>query len=308
MNKLILSVSFCLTTIALSGCGTSSYEEAVKKSQPELERRGKFAVLGPGYKRFPAFPIAFRVPKVFLEDDAVNQRWTSANGEAVRLNTKDPFELKSNSDARGTIRPDYAIPPEFRDALMDQAHQGTYLCEYKVESLLDPSNPGSTETTGQSLMMSIWMFDTSPQSKIKPPNDTLLLTRIKALGKAPAKSGGWEEDTIDVVATPENPNPAQITAKMARFPVTSNFMVGRDFNRTFVNKKGVVRLWSFRLDKYQVILAIRASSDLTEGDAPEFPQDAENSNSDKLLDMGRAVIGSMSVVAEAAPEGEAKQK
>lgn len=307
MNKLLLSICFCLTAIAFTGCGTSTYDAAVKKSQPELERRGKFAVLGPGYVRFPAFPISFRVPKMFLEDDAVNQRWISSRGEAMKLTTRDPIELLSNPDARGT-RPDLAIPPEFRDAIMDQGHQGTYLCEYKVESLIDPTNPGSKENTQQSFLMAIWMFDASPTSKLKPPNDAALLSRVKALGKAPAKSGGWEEDTIDTVSTSDNPSPAPITAKMARFPVVSNFMVGRDSNRLMVNKKGVVRLWSFRLDKYQVFLALRASSDLTEGDAPEFPLDPENPNSDRLLDIGRAVIGSMTVVADTAAEGDGKQK
>ena len=156
---------------------------------PELERCGKFAALGPEFVRFPAFPIAFRVPKMFLEDDTANQKWTSVNGQAVKLNTKDPFELKNNPDFRGSIRPEFAIPPEFQDALLNQAHQGTYLCEYKVTVLSDPSNPGSGDDTKQSLMMSIWMFDASPQSKIKPPNDLALLSARQESWQSAAEDG-----------------------------------------------------------------------------------------------------------------------
>jgi hypothetical protein len=306
MNQLLSKICLCMPLVFLAGCGTSSYGDAVKKSQPELERRGKFAVLGPGYKRFPTFPIAFRIPKMFLEDDMKAQRWISSRGEAMKLNSRDPIELINNPDARGT-RPDLAIPAELRDAVMDQAHQGTYLCEFKVETG-DPANPDNKEITGQSLTLMIWIFDSSPQSKIKPPNDTLMLGRVKALAKAPAKSGGWEDDAIDTIATPENPSPAPISAKLARIPVAGKFMVARDANRVMTEKKGSLRLWSFRLDnKYQVFLAIRASSNLTEGDAAEFPQDPENPSSDKLLEIGRAIIGSMAVVPDTAPEGEAKK-
>jgi len=302
-----LSVSLLLSLLSLTGCGTSSYSDAVKKSLPELERRGKFAALGPEYVRFPTFPISFRVPKMFLEDDTIKQRWTSAEGKAVKLNSKDPFELRNDPEFKGGIRPEYAIPPELQNALLNQAHQGTYLCEYKVTVLSDPSNPGSGADTRQSFMMSIWMFDTSPQSKIKPPNDQTLLTLVKGQGKAPAKSGGWEEDLIETIATPENPSPGSITAKLARFPVTSKFMVVRDANRIPVEKKGLLRLWSFRLDKYQVYLALRVSSDLAEGETPEFPQDPESPDVDRLLDIGRAVIGTMTVVPDTAPEVEAKK-
>lgn len=305
----IFFASLFLALLSLPGCGTSSYGEAVKKSLPELERRGKFAALGPGYHQFPTFPISFRVPKMFLEDDTAKQRWTSTKGVAVKLNTKDPFELRNNPDFRGGIRPEFAIPPELQDALMNQAHQGTFLCEYKVAAIQDPSNPGSKPETQQSFMMSIWMFDTSPSSKIKPPNEQGLLQAVKGRAKTPPKLGAWEDDLIEVAATPQNPSPGTITAKLARFPVTSKFMVGRDINRISVEKKGLLRLWSFRLDnKYQVYLALRASSDLTEGETPEFPQDAENPNADRLLDLGRAVIGTMTVVAETAPEGDAKKK
>ena len=109
------------------------------------------------------------------------------------------------------------------------------------------------------------------------------------------------------MATPENPSPAPIPTKLARLSVISKFMVGRDVNRIPVEKKGLVRLWSFRLDKYHVLLALRVSADLAEGETPEFPQDAENPNSDRLLELGRAVIGSMSVVADTASEVEAKK-
>lgn len=305
----IFSLSLLLALLSLPGCGTSTYGEAVKKSLPELERRGKFAALGPDYFRFPTFPIAYRVPKMFLDDDIVKQRWTSAKGQAVKLTSKDPYELKIDPEFKGGIRPEFAIPPEFKNATIEQAHQGTYLCEYKVTVLSEPGNPGSGTDTQQSFMMSIWMFDTSPQSRIKPPNDTALLAMVKAQGKAPAKSGVWEEDIIDMLSTPDNPSPASITAKLARFPITSKFMVGRDMNRTLVEKKGLLRLWSFRLDnKYQVYLALRISSDLAEGETPEFPQDVENPNADRLLDLGRAVIGTMSVVADVPAEGEAKKK
>src|SRR6187551_633228 len=84
-----------LVLLTLLGCGTSSYGDAVKKSTPELTRRGKFAALGPDYVRLPSFPIAFRVPKMFLEDDLVNKRWRSADGKPVLLSSKDPFELKN---------------------------------------------------------------------------------------------------------------------------------------------------------------------------------------------------------------------
>lgn len=322
MNQLLKNTCIFMALLSLAGCGKTTYKQAVEKSQPELERRGKFAALGPEFVRFPTFPIAFRVPKMFLEDDIVSQRWTSGNGQAVKLNSKDPIELKANADARGPIRPDVAIPLELQDALLNQAHQGTYLCEYKVTVLSDPTNPGSGTESKQSFMMSIWMFDTSPQSRIKPPNDLALLSGVKlrgkvdqtrleiakAQGKAPEKSPVWEEDIIDVMATPENLSPAPITAKLARLPVTSKFMVGSGFNRIPVEMKGHLRLWSFRLDKYQVLLALRASDALASGEAPEFPQDPENPSSDRLLDIGRAVIGSMAIVADAAPESEEKKK
>jgi hypothetical protein len=300
--------SLFLSLLVLSGCGTSTYDEAVKKSLPELERRGKFAALGPDYVRFPAFPIAFRVPKVFLEDDKIKQLWKSADGKAVKLNSKDPLELKNDPNFVGGIRPELAIPPEFRNALLDQAHQGTYFCEYKVTPAEDPNNPGSSSSTGESFMMSIWMFDTSAQSRVKPPNDLALLSLVKGQGKVAVKSLAWEEDVIEATPTPENPSPPSITAKLARFPVTSKFMVSRDINRIPVEKKGLVRLWSFRLDKYQVFLALRISSDLAEGETPEFPQDAENPNADRLLDIGRAVIGTMTVIEDTLPKEDAKKK
>jgi hypothetical protein len=308
-NVRCLGACLLLASLSLTGCGTSSYGDAVKKSTPELTRRGKFAALGPDYVRLPSFPIAFRVPKMFLEDDQVNKRWRAADGKPVLLSSKDPFELKNDPNFRGGIQPDFAIPRELQNPIMNPAHQGTYHCEYKVTVYSDPSNLNSGTDSYQSMLMSIWVFDASAQSKLKPPSEQSLLAMVKGQGKTPPRSTGWEDDLIDTISTPENPTPASIPAKIARFPVTSRFMVGRDNNRILTEKKGLLRLWSFRLEnKYQVFVAMRIASDLAEGETPEFPQDPENPEADRLRDLGRAVIGTMSVVPEAPVEAEAKKK
>ena len=114
-----MTYSVLLST--LTGCGTGSYGEAVKSSKPELELRSKFASLGLEYYRFPVekdargksveIPIAFRVPRMFLLDDTGQPpRWKTYDGKAVKLNSRDPFEVKGNQDFKGAIQAAYAIP------------------------------------------------------------------------------------------------------------------------------------------------------------------------------------------------------
>lgn len=308
--------------LTLTGCGTSSYEEAVKKSKPELELRGKFAVLSPEYVKFPEFPVTFRVPVMFMEDDkdTNKQRWKAYEGKAVKLTSKDPFELKNNPDSRIMLQPAYAVPPEFSDQLLNQAHQGTFLAEYKVP-FEDPDNPAAKSTVQQHLMMSIWIFDMN--SKLRPPTDTALLQLVKARGKESAalskvnaernkaklptdKPGSWEEDEIQ--AAPGSGN-SSIPAKLAKFCVRSAFLhATNEQARRPVEKDGVVRLWSLKLDnRYQVFVMLRVPLEMT-GETAEFSLDPTNPEADRLVDIGRAVIGSMVVTPDAAPEGEAKKK
>ncbi len=334
----VLMTSLCLALLTLTGCGTGSYGEAVNNSKPELELRSKFASLGAEYQRFPIetdargkkleYPIAFRIPRMFLADDPAPQpRWKAYDGKAVKLNSKDPFYTKTDESSVISIPKDYAIPPELVDNLLNPAHQGTFIAEYKV-TLEDPPGSGSKNTFQQNLMLSIWIFDAANKSRTIPTDISVLqgvkragrepvaLTSINAAQKKAEKPAfkamnTWEVDEIPTAPIPEKMK-GSITAKLARIFVKSKFLSAVDEpDRRPKEKDGVIRLWSFRLgdkDRYQVYVMLRVPYDLTAGDDAPFPLDAENPESDKLIDLGRAVIGSMVVVPESAPaEAEAKK-
>lgn len=333
----VMMTSLCLTLLTLAGCGVDDYRKAVADSDPELKLRSKFASLGGEYQRFPIetdargkkleYPIAFRIPRMFLTDDTAPQpRWKAFDGKAVKLNSKDPFFTKTDETSVIPIPKDYAIPPELVDPLLNPAHQGTFIAEYKV-TIEDPPGSGSKNTFQQNLMLSIWVFDTANKSR-PIPSDTFMLQLVKRAGREPValtsinaaqkkaekaafKASGWEEDEIPTAPIPEKLK-GSITAKLARIFVKSKFLSAVDEpDRRPKEKDGIIRLWSFRLgdkDRYQVFVMLRVPYDLTAGDDAPFPLDAENPESDKLSDLGRAVIGSMVVVPESAPaEAEAKK-
>ena len=53
---------------------------------------------------------------------------------------------------------------------------------------------------------------------------------------------------------------------------------------------------------------LRVPFDMTIGDDAPFPLDADNPDSDKLVDLGRAVIGSMVVIPESDPPATEEKK
>jgi hypothetical protein len=301
---------FCVCLILKgSGCGTSSYGDAVGKGKIELERLSKFAELDPEYRRIFVTPYVFKMPRMFVADDDRDKKWIAYGPKFLTTQSRDPYRVKTiGEDARGTIDPTYAEPAELNfPPFTSGAFIGTLVCEYNYEIQLE-----NGKAEGKlPLTMTLWGFSATGQKQgpPPPPKEEAVAAQVKNLGKfndnglrpvrdaygKAGKVGRWEEESIVAYPTATDPRPNNIEAKLLRVPVRSKYLTANGENRRMVEKNGHLYLWTFRLDTVQFYLALRAPDEMFSGETPIYSQDLENSDSDPIVKLGRAVIGTFRV-------------
>ncbi|MDX1964844.1 MAG: hypothetical protein SFX18_16970 [Pirellulales bacterium] len=254
--------------LALGGCGSGTYQQAVDTGKKQIDWYQKFDKLENAYANVERTAVVYRLPRIFAQVEG---------GKVLTSKAKNPLV-----DSDFAINKNWITPPELSALLTLKPFKYPFVAKVEYTGTeIKPTNSES-ENRGEKVhlpvQMSIWVF---------PEGKTALGDKV--LKAVPVKS--WEERNIDLAPMPNQDNQGkQRGVKFAKIDNAKDFIsiLSSQFDgaaaNQMPNEPGEIQLWYLDLDKNKVLITWRYPDKIKDSSLPP----------DKIEELGAIVAGAIS--------------